>query len=52
MMAVTASQRILLSQGLPLSLSEQLAHIPRGLIGNLVDNFGRISSNVMRSKSR
>lgn len=43
MMAIQAPKRAQTLPGLPLSLYEQLAHIPRGLEANLVGNLARIS---------
>jgi hypothetical protein len=43
MMTIQAPQRAQALPGLPLSLYEQLAHIPRGLEANLVGNVARIS---------
>ncbi|MDR7305685.1 hypothetical protein [Rhodoferax saidenbachensis] len=43
MMAIKASKRARTLPDLPLSLYEQLAHIPRELEANLVGNLARIS---------
>ncbi len=50
MMAIQAPKRARTLPGLPLSLYEQLAHIPRGLEANFMDKPTGMFGKTLRSR--